>query len=812
MKRLSIISIITAAVAFGFASCADQAEEFKKGTVDAAGCYGVYFPAQKTNVILDPADPTVDTILVARTKTEGAITVPYTLKDANNIFVASELKFEDGQTESYIALAFDSAQVGVTYKLSIAIEDPNYASQYTSNAIAIDIAVTREKWNSLGMAKYTDYWFMNKAYDVEILQNDNDKNKYRLIDAYKGIDADYAAEGYTVVEPTSVLEFQVLKPGDVFADVTITEKGLVAYPMVHTGFIHPSYNDEVVLLHPCNFSSHDTEDTWLFNKVLQYQENGLPAGIQFAPYYYMMSVGGWNYADANAIPGDGGIQFIFPGAVLTDYSLEIVEDFAVEGKQDVAFVFGADVAFVDFGAYDGALNANQIDSKIDGILAGTDSAVVRLDSTSVVTLEFPATGQYTIVAVAYDADSVPETAESLVINYVAKSDSVPVDIFAELVSTKKYERTANLSSNNYLELTVYGSDLVDVKMGLFPTLKFKSDPDYYIEYVAEGDEEEEVDFTVSDKVLEKINEGGYTDIYTGLNPGTSYTLVVVASNGFEQGIALAEATTTGDPLPIFMTYEGTDIDDDLLPATISGYEKKYDFYAIRGYGDSGIRELISTVDMVAVDDSTIKVVGMFGEDAAYFKMHDTVYFEYYQGVLYTLATAMYGDKGYHAAVRWYCSAGYLGWANNYAMVGGFVDEDHIAFVDGGTPYGINGMALTAYTDSAFSAKAGDIEIYLEPMFVTAGYYDENLEPTKVNARLNRISAALKAPRTNYVQTEIAYFRSTVDNFWNAQKIASCGSMAGYAITPEPRSVAVKVVAVKALERDHSLVKTETIRY
>jgi hypothetical protein len=203
---------------------------------------------------------------------------------------------------------------------------------------------------------------------------------------------------------------------------------------------------------------------------------------------------------------------------------------------------------------------------------------------------------------------------------------------------------------------------------------------------------------------------------------------------------------------------------------------------------------------------------MFGEDAAYFKMHDTVYFEYYQGVLYTLATAMYGDKGYHAAVRWYCSAGYLGWANNYAMVGGFVDEDHIAFVDGGTPYGINGMALTAYTDSAFSAKAGDIEIYLEPMFVTAGYYDENLEPTKVNARLNRISAALKAPRTNYVQTEIAYFRSTVDNFWNAQKIASCGSMAGYAITPEPRSVAVKVVAVKALERDHSLVKTETIRY
>ena len=810
MKRLNIISIITAAVCFGFASCADQAEEFKKGAVDAANCYGVYFPAQKTTVILDPADPTVDTILVARTKTEGAITVPFTLKDANDIFLASELKFEDGQTESYIALAFDSAKVGVTYKCSIAIEDPNYASQYTSNAIAIDIAVTREKWNSLGMASYSDYFFFNAAFDVELLQNDNDPNKYRLIDAYKGIDAAWAALERPTTEPTSVFEFQVLKPGDEFADVTITKKGLIAYPFIYTGCIHPSYNDEIVLLHPCNFSSHAEEDTWTFNKVLQYQENGLPAGIQIAPYYYMMQYGGWNYADANADPTDGGIQLIFPGAVLTDYSLEMISDFADEGKQDVKFIFGADVAFVDFGAYEGALNANQIDSKVEGILAGTDSTVVRVDSTSVVTLEFPATGQYTLVAVAYDADSVPETLETLVLNYVANNDSIPVDIFAELVSTKKYEKVAEISSDNYLEFTVYGSDLTDVKIGLFPTMKFNAAADDYIDYVIEGDEEEEIDFSVDAETLEKINGAGYTDIFTDLNPGTSYTLVVVASNGFEQAVALAEATTTGDPLPIYMEFDYTDFDDDLCPATSAGFEGTYDFFA--KVNDNTVREPISSVTIKALNDSIIYAKGFMAKFKK-FGFNDSINFFFEDGYLYSLATTM--DKldggSYYAALRYYNGKSIYSFTYDYILLGGFIDKDHIVFVDCFTGVDITGWMITAYSDSAYTTKVGDFASYEGLMLTTPGIYDE-LFASGVQKRVSALSAALNAPRTNYVETERGYIKSTIRNLKKAQSIVSCGTKAGLAIESEPRSVAVKVVSVKALKRDNSLEQTNTIRY
>ena len=206
--------------------------------------------------------------------------------------------------------------------------------------------------------------------------------------------------------------------------------------------------------------------------------------------------------------------------------------------------------------------------------------------------------------------------------------------------------------------------------------------------------------------------------------------------------------------------------------------------------------------MKAIDDSTMMVAGMFGDDAKDYALEDTVYFEYYDGVLYTLATAMYGGKGYHGAVRWYCSAGYFGWKNNYVMVGGFVDEDHLAFVDNETGYGFNGMALTAYSDSAFTKSSGNFEVYLEPLFVTSGYYDKNLEPTKSNVRLNQLSAALNAPRANYVETETAYIKSTIRNIRNANKIVACGTKADYASTPEPRSVAVKVVAVKAVSKDH----------
>ncbi|MBR5634785.1 MAG: hypothetical protein IKW78_06385, partial [Prevotella sp.] len=72
------------------------------------------------------------------------------------------------------------------------------------------------------------------------------------------------------------------------------------------------------LIHPADFTNTGTEDKWLYNKVLSYQENGLPAVVQLAPRYYMFGVGGWNQSQA-----DGILTIVFPGVKVYDYSAEV---------------------------------------------------------------------------------------------------------------------------------------------------------------------------------------------------------------------------------------------------------------------------------------------------------------------------------------------------------------------------------------------------------------------------------------------------------------------------------------------------------
>jgi len=794
MKRLSIISFFTAAIAFGFASCADKAEEFKKGAPDLDGCYGVYFPAQKTSLILDPSEPTVDTIKVARTKTEGAITVPFTFK-GDSVFTYSELKFEDGQTESYIAVSFDSAQVGTTYTCSIILEDPAYASQYTSNAIAIDLSVTRDKWNSLGNGSFSDVFTFNGTYPVEILQNDKDKTKFRIMHPYDA--AMEAGDGYdeeNLDEPCEYIPLYLLKPGNTLADISITQKDLVYFDESSTGYYSTSYGALIWLDHPAEFSSLNSEDEWAWNKVLQYQENGLPAGIQLAPMYYMYGVGAYNYHNQ-----DGMVTIVFPGAKLTDYTIELVSDYADEGEQNVAFLLGADVAFAEYATYEGELNDAQVDAKVNAIISGDDTTAVAIDSTCIVTLSFPATGLYTVVAVAYDADSVYQSKESLVLNYVAADDEVPVDAFVELLSTKKYEKEG-LSSDNCLEYTIYGSDLTSVSIGLFPTLKFEANEDDYISEVILDEDEE---YAVSAKVVEKINDNGYTNVFKGLNPGTSYTIVVVASNGYEVDVFTASATTTGDPLPVYMDFDYTDFDDELCPESIEGFEGTYDFYA--KVDGNGTREKVSSVELKALNDSIIYAKGMLAEyDMLGF--NDSINFIYDGGYLYSLATTLDKLDGgtYYAALNFINATSMFSYYYDYLLVGGFVNENDIVFVDNESGVNLTGWAITAYADDTFSSasRVGNAGFLESMMLTTPGNYDaEFAAPSRAaRSRINDLSAALKAPRTNHVETDLGYIKSTIRNIQNANKYVSCGTNAELESVPEPRSISAKVVSVKAYER------------
>ena len=141
---------------------------------------------------------------------------------------------------------------------------------------------------------------------MDIYQRDDDHNKFRLNNIFEDIAAN---AGVTITgNQTTEAYLTIFRKGDVYEGITITQAGLVGYDDMNTGYVHPSYGAEVWYVHPAGFSSLREEKNWYYNKVLGYQENGLPTQIQLAPLYWMDGVGAYNYSQY-----DDDVIITFPG-------------------------------------------------------------------------------------------------------------------------------------------------------------------------------------------------------------------------------------------------------------------------------------------------------------------------------------------------------------------------------------------------------------------------------------------------------------------------------------------------------------------
>lgn len=537
MKNIFKYTLSFLAMSALMLSCAKE-EEHQSGEPEVDGCYGVYFPAQETDLVLDPAEPTKASIAVMRTVTNGSITVPVSVSDTSGLFTVSELRFEDGQSESSIDLNFDKINIGTSYSLNFEITDPQYASKYNSNPIAIDFSVIREKWNLLGKVTFTEnfMWKFTVEQDhekaAEIYQNDNDKNLFRLENPF--------SKRYTnFVDGSEWFVFRILKPGDVVypgtnAETKITKKDLVYYEDFNTGYTNTTYDAKVWLMHPGGFKSYlNDQDGWSYNTVLQYQENGLPAGVQIAPFYYMNNIGGWDGSQ------EASIVITFPGAVLTDYTIEAAAGETANGAIPVEFTFGADVASAKYAVYEGALSTAAKQKNAEAIADGTETSAQAVPESKAVALSFEKSGVYTLVAVSFDADGKAQESADVEFCYVAKGDedNYKVNLNAGLELTSRYAAQGYTKLNSALYY-IYGKDLTDVKIGIFKTSSLADASEDVIIANLES---------VEESLVNDINNNGYSDLVTDLNPLTSYTLVVWGSNGYASKLVTAEVTTEGLP-------------------------------------------------------------------------------------------------------------------------------------------------------------------------------------------------------------------------------------------------------------------------
>ena len=252
MKKTFIYFLGLLSMAFLVASCNESTHE--PGEPDVEGCYGVYFPAQDTDLSFNSYEDKTVTVTVARTNTEDAIQVPVEVTDTSGCFTVSELYFAAGDEYSSFEVTFDGLESNVSYYCMFQITDPLYASYYSTNAAVLDLTVIVENWESLGYGQWNDYFFMSDVIlDVEVYKSGDVDSLYRVYNPW----------------PTNVVLADwgdYMEVGDVpsYVDFTVNSDGSISwvgnttyssYAAIATGYTYVGYG-EIYYLPTSAFSSY----------------------------------------------------------------------------------------------------------------------------------------------------------------------------------------------------------------------------------------------------------------------------------------------------------------------------------------------------------------------------------------------------------------------------------------------------------------------------------------------------------------------------------------------------------------------------
>lgn len=370
----------------------------------------VYFPSDLPSTINLSKDETSFNIPILRLNNIGEreVQILVTTTDKSGIFsVPNSVVFADGDSIANIIIGYDVERMsdGEYFDFEIWLKG-NESTSYSEQTYTFSAGIP-DPWKTLGNATFNDAFFFYDFYGVEIQQNIDNPNEFRLVkpyhEAFKVDDGGYWGGPWEGTD--EYMQFMLLQPGSTIGGVSITQKDLVYFAPFCTGWNNPTYNDIVNVYHPITFTSMQDESYFTHNKVLSYQENGLPAVIQLAPFYYMDNTGGWNKTQE-----DGIITIIFPGVEIKDYSVGVeyagrFTDPNGNPYADLNVTMGADVAYVKVGM----AATEDINAVLEGILDGSiESVEMTADGIACFALGYA--GKYTAIAISYDVAGTPQEA------------------------------------------------------------------------------------------------------------------------------------------------------------------------------------------------------------------------------------------------------------------------------------------------------------------------------------------------------------------------------------------------------------------
>ena len=387
MKKYYSLLILALVATMGFTACSDD-DDYQWATVSGNQ---VYFSNELSSSIEIPMSGSEFIVPISRVKTDEAITVNLAHTDTTGFYtVPSSVSFAAGETQANIVIGYDNTMMVYDKFIpdTIRITSTDLTSEYGLTSYAFS-AGAFSPYKSIGKGTFVDNYYFGATLSCEILQNQEQKNVYRVMNPYRnGVVNASAGDDY--------LEITIQPAGAVYKDVTLTRNDLVTYGDFNTGYHHSNYDADIYLLYPSRFSANATEESWSYNRVVAWQEDGTPGQVQLAPYYYMFGVGGWN-----ASQGDGNVYLYFPGFVVRDFSIEA--DFmgvltAASGEPSAAIdvALGADATDVRAAVVSDAADEAEVAAQL---LSGELEATALSDGTNFIPIAEGLTGKLKVVAI-----------------------------------------------------------------------------------------------------------------------------------------------------------------------------------------------------------------------------------------------------------------------------------------------------------------------------------------------------------------------------------------------------------------------------
>lgn len=747
MKATYMKYSIMAALALLLSACVE--ETIEKGAPDMDGCMGVYFVEEQENLkdhVFDKGedDPSLEFILrradastaveipleysvyrVVRTMEEGDTAyVEVPLYELDNFKFDKKVTFDKGQRETKVKVSFEGITTGQVFTCTMSITDPKFVSIYSGNPSAISFSVQMNEWVKVsGKATYRDALFSDifawkgqylQNADVQVYERKDKKHYYRFKGLYSPSYLVRLIEGEEeYAENKKELESQYERYFDTDVDIELdaTDSTKVFFPLQKIGFTHPSYG--------ATYIASDVAEVFGAGSNLLYGTRSEDGIITFPKNGVLLGLGGYLYFSNTS----GKLRIALPGAVAEDYDVEISGKDTENGDVPVKFTVSKDVRKIRYSIFQGKVNGAVMADILKAVEASGTEVSIPEGETSVekhVRPAVPETGLYTLVACTYGKDDTGyREFATFEFGYVKAGEEQDnkVQLTMGLHTDDQFasdKEEDNYSSENSFQYWIRGNGITNAVVSYYPTSYFETYREDIEESLTSGYSQ------MDGSTLKVLNSTGLSGILgNNLEPNTEYTMIVYAENDYYGEFFTKTITTGGETDYVQKTYYAADIERFTQPA-VESYEDTWipvsiDIFDPEAKGRTIRGNWRASEVKLSIDGNTVTATGLFPA----LKTNPAIKFDLKDGLLYTRentgAKVMVKDSTnlvptlrfeYQYIPKTTAVTGDGSILENFSddqtkerrdmMMGGFIHEDVIAFVDNKTEYQFWALTMGGY--------------------------------------------------------------------------------------------------------------------